>query len=71
MLTEQTIQTVFMPKIRCPFCNSEVEIISFGFRFIAMCCGQVVFASQELPPYYDKSELLEEKNVLETLWKVK
>ena len=38
-----------MHTIRCPFCEKEVELVSFGGGWVGLCCGRIVYNSKRLP----------------------
>jgi len=31
----------------CPHCGKEVKIISFGYGYVGVCCGKVVYNARK------------------------
>ena len=46
-----------MPKTTCPHCGKEVNIIPFGYRYIAVCCHQIIYNSKNMPNESEKVDL--------------
>jgi hypothetical protein len=38
-----------MITITCPICGKEVAIIQFGFGYLAVCCGVILYDSPDPP----------------------
>ena len=48
---------LIMATVKCPNCGKEVKIVSFGYGYIAICCGMILSnGSDELPKVEKKEE---------------
>jgi uncharacterized paraquat-inducible protein A len=45
-----------MATVKCPNCGREVNIISFGYGYMAICCGMILYDSKDEPPKAEKKE---------------
>jgi hypothetical protein len=35
--------------VTCPKCGACIEVISFGFGYVAICCGRFIYDSLKYP----------------------
>ncbi len=45
-----------MATVKCPYCGREVKILSFGYGYMAMCCGMIVYNNRDESPKAEKKE---------------
>jgi endogenous inhibitor of DNA gyrase (YacG/DUF329 family) len=45
-----------MVTVKCPNCGKEVKIIPFGYGYMAICCGMILYDSKDEPPKAEKKE---------------
>jgi len=45
-----------MATVKCPNCGREVKIISFGYGYMAICCGMIVYEGSDEPPEAGKKK---------------
>ena len=45
-----------MATVKCPNCGREVKIISFGYGYMAICCGMILYNNSDESPKADKKK---------------
>jgi len=45
-----------MATVKCPNCGREVKIISFGYGYMAICCGMILYEGSDEPPEAEKKK---------------